>query len=420
VTQLAERTQQIEPVQPVERVQQLERPQVQTLAQPAAFSSEQVELIKNTVAVGTSDLELALFMEVCRSTGLNPFQRQIYAVVRKGKTKQGNQWVESSKMVIQTGIDGYRLIASRSGLHMGTTDPEFAPLKDGYPEWARVVVRKMVRGHIVDFPATARWSEYVQTKAEYSGGSATGKQIVSDMWAKMPHTMLGKCAEALALRKAFPAELSGVYSDIEMQQADSETAPAQQQQARTVDVTREVAQAAGVQPQEGPEAAHLRLATPKLMAMAERVAKVAGQPAVDQVLSQFPWETEYSASVNCYTELINLGKKATEQRAELNRAAQPLDINEPVEAEIVGEGITAARLKALQTAYSTKLKLTTSNDRHYFAEWFLSLPAPIQNTNQLTEEQATVLLETIGSWDEHAVETSMADFRKWQSTAAPF
>ncbi|WP_407570703.1 phage recombination protein Bet [Deinococcus altitudinis] len=429
MTQLAERTQQIEPVQPVERAQQLERPQVQTLTQPAAFSAEQVELIKNTVAVGTSDLELALFMEVCRSTGLNPFQRQIYAVVRKGKTKVNNQWVESSKMVIQTGIDGYRLIASRSGLHMGTTDPEFAPLKDGYPEWARVVVRKMVRGHIVDFPATARWSEYVQTKAEYSGGSATGKQIVSDMWAKMPHTMLGKCAEALALRKAFPAELSGVYSDIEMQQADSETAPVQQ--ARTADVTREVAQAAGVPVQQ---AAPVR--SEALLAWEEKIGKVGTRLTElglrDQaraVMAQYPhWKTEVSAAAAVYETMKQIGARHAEEVAARtaqeddlpNAATLPLDIDEPVEAEIVGEGITAARLKALQIAYSTKLKLTTSNDRHYFAEWFLSLPTPIQNTNQLTEEQGKLLLDTIGSWDEHAVETSMADFRKWQSTAAPF
>ncbi len=128
MTQTIERPQPVTHAQLVTaelRSQQIERPQ------PAAFSPEQVDLIKNTVAVGTSDLELALFLEVCRTTGLNPFQRQIYAVVRKGKTKQGNQWVETSKMVIQTGIDGYRLIAARSGVHMGTTDAEFGPLKDG-------------------------------------------------------------------------------------------------------------------------------------------------------------------------------------------------------------------------------------------------------------------------------------------------
>lgn len=86
------------------------------------FSAEQIDLIKQTVAAGTSDLELALFLEVAKSSGLNPFQRQIYAVMRwDAKTRK-------EKMVIQTGIDGYRLTAARSGVHMGTTDPEFGPI----------------------------------------------------------------------------------------------------------------------------------------------------------------------------------------------------------------------------------------------------------------------------------------------------
>ena len=198
------------------------------LARDGGFTREQVDLIKRTVADGASDDELALFLEVCKSTGLNPFQRQIYAVMRKSKTKRGREWVEEQKMVIQTGIDGYRLIAARSGVHAGTSDAEYGPEnKDGYPEWARVTVRKVMPGGVIaDFTATARWKEYCQTKDEYQGGEKTGRQVPSGQWPKMPFLMLGKCAEALALRKAFPAELSGVYTNEEMAQADSTaTAP---------------------------------------------------------------------------------------------------------------------------------------------------------------------------------------------------
>jgi len=406
-----------------------ERSQNLPLAQPAGFSTDQIDLIKNTVAVGTSDLELALFLEVCRSTGLNPFQRQVYAVVRKGKTKQGNQWVETSKMVIQTGIDGYRLIAARSGVHMGTTDPEFGPLKDGYPEFARVIVRKLVHGQMVEFPATARWAEYVQTKAEYQGGSATGKQIVSDMWAKMPHTMLGKCSEALALRKAFPAELSGVYSDVEMQQADNpatEAAPAQQ--ARTVDVTREVAQAAGVEPQQVTPAR-----SPALIAWEEKIGKVGArltelglrEKAV-MVMRQHPhWKTDLGDAQAVYEGMKRIGEQHAEDMAARtaqeddlpNAATLPLDIDEPVEATLV---LSPEGLKALQTAYGNKLGLKTPEQRHDFATWMLTLPEQLASTKDLSEDQASFLTNTINGWADEEVADQLAKFQMWQEQRLPF
>jgi len=188
-------------------------------AKVATFTPEQIGIIKNTVAVGVSDGELALFLEVCKSTNLNPFKRQIYAVVRKTKSRDANgNWSEVAKMVIQTGIDGYRKTAQQTGLHSGTTDPEYGPEHGGYPTWARVTVKKLLpTGRDAEFTATARWTEYVQTVKDYKTGSIGP----NTQWQKMPFLMLGKCAEALALRKAFPDELSGVYTDEEMEQADS-------------------------------------------------------------------------------------------------------------------------------------------------------------------------------------------------------
>ena len=178
------------------------------------FTPDQVDLIKRTVAEGTSDDELSLFLEVCRATGLNPFQRQIYAIVRD--TWNPTTRRKEPKMTIQTGIDGYRLIASRTGQHVGTSDVTFGPEGDGgHPSWARITVYRKVAGERAEFTATARFDEYAQTNR---GGDLTG------LWAKMPHTMLAKCAESLALRKAFPAELSGVYTREEMAQAESEDA----------------------------------------------------------------------------------------------------------------------------------------------------------------------------------------------------
>jgi hypothetical protein len=115
-------------------------------------------------------------------------------------------------MSIQTGIDGFRLVADRSGRYLGQEDPVFGPENDdGAPDWVKVTVLKQVQGAVAKFPAIARWKEYAQRK---QNGTPTA------MWAQMPYLMLSKCAEALALRMAFPAELSGVYTREEMDQAD--------------------------------------------------------------------------------------------------------------------------------------------------------------------------------------------------------
>jgi phage recombination protein Bet len=179
----------------------------QNLPVPVApsFTDEQVGLIKRQLCVGASDDELALFLGQCRRTGLDPFAKQIYLIKRQGK------------MTVTVGIDGYRLIADRSGLYAGNDDPVFD--SEEKPTRATVTVYKMVKGVRCAFTATARW-------AQYYPGDAQGF-----MWKKMPHLMLGKAAEALALRKAFPAELSGVYTDAEMDQAgapDAEPEPPKQ------------------------------------------------------------------------------------------------------------------------------------------------------------------------------------------------
>lgn len=396
-----------------------ERP-TNVLAQPSDFNREQIDLIKATVAVGCTDLELALFLEVCKSTGLNPFLKQLYAIRRKTGRDE--------KMTIQTGIDGYRLIAARTGVHLGTTDPEFGPLsKEGYPEWARVIARRLVQGHIAEFPATARWSEYVQTKNEWKNGAATGNKTVADMWARMPFTMLGKCAEALALRKSFPGELSSVYSDIEMQQADSETAPVHQQ-ARTVDVTREVAQSAGVQAQTNLDSDPERLAQwrVRLKDVCEKLSVYeGGKAAAIAELKHYPWEASVGACRAAYDGLKRIGVelKAAKEKADAqeliqpNQAIQPLDIDEPDEATVV---LSADGLKALQTAYGNKLGLKTPEQRHDFATWMLTRSEQLASTKDLAEDEASFLTSTINGWNDEEVADQLAKFQMWQEARMPF
>ncbi len=175
------------------------------LAQAGQWDAERMELVRRTLCPEAQNLELELFAEVCRRTALDPFARQIYLIVRG----QGDR----RKATIQTGIDGFRLIADRTGCYAGSDDPvfrgELQAGKDVYPETATVTVWKLVQGQRCPFAATARWREYYP-------GDAQGA-----MWRKMPYTMLGKCAEALALRKAFPQDLSGLYIREEMEQADT-------------------------------------------------------------------------------------------------------------------------------------------------------------------------------------------------------
>ena len=180
---------------------------------PFAPTADQIEVLKATIARDCTDDELKLFLMACQRTALDPFVRQIYAIKRAGK------------MTIQTGIDGFRLIAARSHLYRGQDGPYWCGedgawrdvwLKHGHPFAARVGV--YVEGFPAPLYAVATWEEYAVYKE-------AGK--LEFMWAKMPALMLGKCAEALALRRALPQELSGLYTDDEMGQArDAPTGPA--------------------------------------------------------------------------------------------------------------------------------------------------------------------------------------------------
>lgn len=140
---------------------------------PLALSDSQIDLIKRTIAKDATDDELELFLYTARRLGLDPLARQLHFVKRQ------------DKMTIQTGIDGYRLIAERTGSYAGNDDPVFAGgiELDGQfvPEKATVTVWKIVNGQRCPFVATARWVEY------YPGDK------LGWMWRKMPHLMLAKC-----------------------------------------------------------------------------------------------------------------------------------------------------------------------------------------------------------------------------------
>lgn len=167
-------------------------------AEQRGFTEGQVQALKKMNGwEHVPDAELAVFFHQAQRTGLDPFARQIYLIPRYSRKNNRTEYT------IQTGIDGLRLIADRTGRYAGSEAPVFD--EDDYGLYARVTVYKIVEGARCPFTAVAYLREY--------------KDERSPMWSRMERGQLGKCSKALALRKAFPADLSGIYAHEEMDQA---------------------------------------------------------------------------------------------------------------------------------------------------------------------------------------------------------
>jgi len=165
------------------------------------WTQEQTQLISSTIAPGCTSDELKLFAYACQRTGLDPFQKQIYAIKR-------------GKMTIQVGIDGLRAIAERTGQLDGSETFFCGPDGEWKDVWlakeppaaAKTIVYRKGASH--PFTAVARFDDF---------------NAKANLWLKMPAVMIGKCSECACLRKAFPADLSGLYSVDEMEQAETVT-----------------------------------------------------------------------------------------------------------------------------------------------------------------------------------------------------
>jgi phage recombination protein Bet len=160
-----------------------------------AVTRDQLELIKQTVAVGATDAELKLYLFDCQRRGVHPLDRLIHFTKRAGRYTP------------ITSIDFLRGRAHDTGEMAGSDDVIF----DKDARTASVTVHRLNRGVRYAYTATARYNEYVPDPGPNGRGDV--------MWKRMPHVMLGKCAEALALRKAFPQQLGGLYVKEELEQA---------------------------------------------------------------------------------------------------------------------------------------------------------------------------------------------------------
>jgi phage recombination protein Bet len=199
--------------------------------QSAAFTGRQLDLIRHTVAKDCSPDEFNLFIAVAQRAGLDPFRRQISALVFHKKHP------EKRRLAVHAGIDGLRAIAARSGRYRpDEAEPQISYLPElkgpsnplGVEKaLARVFIRDEGGPHWRPVAGVAYWEEFAPLTEEWAEDPASGRRRPTGQlrldpagsWARMGRVMIAKCAEAQALRKAFPEGLSGLYESAELDQA---------------------------------------------------------------------------------------------------------------------------------------------------------------------------------------------------------
>lgn len=181
------------------------------------YDQKELKAIKDMFAKGLSDEQFTIYCMTCNRLNLDPVAKHIYGILRTNKDG-------SKQLTIQIGIDGFRFIADRTGAY-APGETEYLYDKNKNLIGAKVWVKKMVQGQAFAFSETALMSEYRPKMNDF-------------MWKQFPHTMIAKCAEAKALRRAFPNEFCGVYSKEEMSQANyTEQQTIEEAEAIVVNVT---------------------------------------------------------------------------------------------------------------------------------------------------------------------------------------
>lgn len=266
-----------------------------------SWGQQQVALLQQQLSPGATIPELELYGSYCARTGLDPFARQIYLIIR-GDEKRGNR-----KATIQCGIDGFRTVASRSGCYGGSETYYCGPDGEWVDVWisehAPAACKTLVYRTGVERPfvGVAHWDDYVQSY--YDRDKRT--TVVADQWLKRGRVMLAKCSEALALRKAFPADLSGLYIREEVAEEEMAALPAP-------------APAAKPEPVKSAPAPTPAKPAPEKPAPAQAPAKPAPAPAAKpepqapaapkkKAAVKLPTKEEHEAAIRFFEDKLTLG-----------------------------------------------------------------------------------------------------------------
>lgn len=324
------------------------------------WTAEQAAVLRQSgISEDATNAELAGFLHLCQRTGLDPFSRQIYLIGRKDRRAGRTVFTP------QTGIDGYRVIAQRATVKTSGTygyeDTLWCDksgnwrdvwLDDAPPAAAKVIViRNGSR-----FSAVARFSEYVQAY----DGKPTG------LWAKMPAGQIAKCAEALALRKAFPHDLAGVYTAEEMAQADNAAPERHLRSVQPGEPDQWATPAAVV-------AAAVADLPPESLTPAGRDYLHEAMVASDAATVRLIWKDAQTegARPEYLARIAEVGKA---------KAAAPAPTEEVAEAEVVDDGVAAAEQQLRTTAAKVGLDTLDADFEQSYG-----LPISEAGVQQLTE-----------------------------------
>jgi phage recombination protein Bet len=191
-------------------------PQLPAPVARRGINEAQWRTLMNNLYPGAASDSVLMVWDYCVARQLDPLKKPCHIVPMRVKDGKSGDYVWRD--VVMPGIYEYRTTATRTGAYMGQSEAVFGPLIDYLgvtaPEWCRIVVYRWNReaGMRAEFPARVKFSEAAATAKD----KKTGELYVNDRWTKAPEQMLEKCAEAAALRKAFPDELGGTHTADEM------------------------------------------------------------------------------------------------------------------------------------------------------------------------------------------------------------